>query len=152
MLRLSKADACIVIGRQDSAANLRWAHNTVTTNGIVEEASLSIVSIILVYHRSYDAFVLMFLALHLLALRTAMAAGASSLDRLELHLGWAVIAYAFLLDQFVYALGGPDIAGAASAVFSALLYGYLLLLFCRSFAARRRGAKPGAPEAAIATE
>ena len=120
--------------------------------GTRELAALSIVSIIIVYHRSYDAFVLMFLVLHLLTLRTTMAPGASPLDRLELHIGWAVLAYAFLLDQFVYALGGPDIAGAASAVFSALLYGYLLFLFCRSFAARRRGEKAATPEAAIATE
>jgi predicted Zn-dependent protease len=46
VLRLSRADACVVIGRHESAANLRWAHNTVTTNGTVEEASLSIVSIV----------------------------------------------------------------------------------------------------------
>ena len=46
VLRLSKADACIVIGQRDAAANVRWAHNTVTTNGVLEKASLSIVSIV----------------------------------------------------------------------------------------------------------
>lgn len=46
MLALSHADACIVIGRSQSAANVRWANNTVTTNGTVETGSLSIVSII----------------------------------------------------------------------------------------------------------
>jgi predicted Zn-dependent protease len=46
VLSLSRADSCIVIGRGQSAANLRWANNTVTTNGTVEGASLSIVSVI----------------------------------------------------------------------------------------------------------
>jgi len=46
VLDLSRADACIVIGRQDAAANVRWAGNTVTTNGALEDQSLSIVSII----------------------------------------------------------------------------------------------------------
>lgn len=46
MLRLSKADACIVIGQQEGATNIRWANNTVTTNGAVDRASLSIVSIV----------------------------------------------------------------------------------------------------------
>jgi len=46
VLRLSTADACIVIGQADAAANIRWANNTVTTNGVVERATLSIVSII----------------------------------------------------------------------------------------------------------
>ncbi|MEO7192094.1 MAG: metallopeptidase TldD-related protein [Vicinamibacterales bacterium] len=45
MLALSRADACVVIGRRDSTANLRWANNTATTNGVAEEVSLSIVSI-----------------------------------------------------------------------------------------------------------
>jgi predicted Zn-dependent protease len=46
VLRLSHADACIVIGQHEASANVRWASNTVTTNGAVEKASLSIVSII----------------------------------------------------------------------------------------------------------
>jgi predicted Zn-dependent protease len=46
VLRLSKADACIVVGQHEASANVRWAHNTVTTNGVVEKATLSIVSII----------------------------------------------------------------------------------------------------------
>ena len=46
MLALSKADACIVIGRRDATANIRWANNTVTTNGEAEQATLSILSII----------------------------------------------------------------------------------------------------------
>ena len=46
MLGLSKADACIVIGQREAVANLRWANNTVTTNGAVDKASLTIVSIV----------------------------------------------------------------------------------------------------------
>ena len=45
MLRLSKADACIVIARRVATVNVRWAHNTVTTNGDGNEASLSVISI-----------------------------------------------------------------------------------------------------------
>lgn len=46
MLRLSAADTCIVIARRVASVNIRWAHNTVTTNGDADEAQLSIVSII----------------------------------------------------------------------------------------------------------
>jgi predicted Zn-dependent protease len=46
VLRLSKADACIVIGRRVGGVNIRWAHNTVTTNGDAEDLGLSIVSIV----------------------------------------------------------------------------------------------------------
>ena len=38
MLRLSKADACIVIARRVSTVNIRWADNTVTTNGDADDA------------------------------------------------------------------------------------------------------------------
>ena len=46
VLKLSKADACIVIGQRDATANVRWAHNSVTTNGVGEKVSLSVVSIV----------------------------------------------------------------------------------------------------------
>ena len=46
VLGLSHADACIVIGRQNTNANVRWANNTVTTNGSTESVSLSILSIV----------------------------------------------------------------------------------------------------------
>lgn len=45
VLALSAADACIVIGRRQATANVRWANNTVTTNGEADEVSLSVVSI-----------------------------------------------------------------------------------------------------------
>jgi predicted Zn-dependent protease len=46
VLALSRADACIVIGREDTTANARWAGNTVTTNGAVADWSVSVVSIL----------------------------------------------------------------------------------------------------------
>lgn len=46
MLSLSKADACIAIGSESSNANLRWANNTSTTNGIAETASLTVISVV----------------------------------------------------------------------------------------------------------
>jgi predicted Zn-dependent protease len=46
VLSLSHADACIVIGRQNTNANVRWANNTVTTNGATENVGLSILSIV----------------------------------------------------------------------------------------------------------
>jgi predicted Zn-dependent protease len=45
VLQLSKADACVVIARRLSTVNIRWAHNTVTTNGDADEVQLSVVSI-----------------------------------------------------------------------------------------------------------
>ncbi len=45
VLRLSRADACIVIARRVSTVNIRWAHNTVTTNGDADEMQLSVVSV-----------------------------------------------------------------------------------------------------------
>jgi predicted Zn-dependent protease len=46
VLRLSKADHCIAIGRLHTKTNVRWANNTVTTNGATEQAELSVVSIV----------------------------------------------------------------------------------------------------------
>lgn len=46
VLRLSNADACIVIARRIASVNIRWAHNTVTTNGDADEAQLSVISIV----------------------------------------------------------------------------------------------------------
>ena len=33
-LELSRADGCMVVVRESSSANLRWAGNTLTTNGV----------------------------------------------------------------------------------------------------------------------
>ncbi len=46
VLSLSKADDCIVIAERSSAANIRWANNTTTTNGETESVTLLIISII----------------------------------------------------------------------------------------------------------
>jgi len=45
-LRLSKADACVAVARRVAGVNVRWAHNTVTTNGNTDEVQLSVASII----------------------------------------------------------------------------------------------------------
>jgi predicted Zn-dependent protease len=45
VLRLSRADACIVIARRVATVNVRWAHNTVTTNGDADDLQLSVISI-----------------------------------------------------------------------------------------------------------
>jgi hypothetical protein len=106
--------------------------------GLRELAALSIVSIVIVYHRSYDAIVLMFLVLHLLARGMDERGASAPLDRAELHLGWAIIAYIFAVDQFVYGLLGPETHARINAGFSALLYAYLGLLIFRSFRERTR--------------
>ncbi len=46
MLGLSKADACVVLARRVANVNIRWAHNTVTTNGDADDVQLSVISII----------------------------------------------------------------------------------------------------------
>ena len=45
-LALSRADACMVVLRASSRADLRWAGNTLTTNGAVRGRSLTVISII----------------------------------------------------------------------------------------------------------
>jgi predicted Zn-dependent protease len=45
-LQLSHADACIVIAEREAAVNVRWANNTVTTNGTAATVTLSIASIV----------------------------------------------------------------------------------------------------------
>jgi predicted Zn-dependent protease len=46
VLELSKADACIAIGWHHSSANLRWALNTTTTNGVTDSQEIFIISVI----------------------------------------------------------------------------------------------------------
>jgi predicted Zn-dependent protease len=45
VLRLSLSDACIVIARRVSSVNIRWAHNTVTTNGDADDVQLTVIAI-----------------------------------------------------------------------------------------------------------
>lgn len=44
-LKLSQADACVVVAQHTSTANLRWANNTSTTNGLADNHELFVVSI-----------------------------------------------------------------------------------------------------------
>ena len=46
VLELSKADECIALGWRTSTANVRWALNTTTTNGVTESSLLFIISVI----------------------------------------------------------------------------------------------------------
>jgi predicted Zn-dependent protease len=43
-LELSTADACVVIGDEVSDANLRWANNTLTTNGVTRRNQLTVIA------------------------------------------------------------------------------------------------------------
>ncbi len=43
-LRSSRSDACVAIVSVASSANLRWAGNTMTTNGVMEQVSVTVVS------------------------------------------------------------------------------------------------------------
>src|SRR5690606_41995279 len=44
-LELSRADDCIVIADESSTANLRWAGNTLTTNGVTRSNRLTVVAL-----------------------------------------------------------------------------------------------------------
>ena len=46
ILALSRADGCIVIHRESSSVNLRWANNTLTTNGAGTDRSIAVISVI----------------------------------------------------------------------------------------------------------
>jgi predicted Zn-dependent protease len=45
-LAASKADACIAIVRDSTSANLRWANNTLTTNGVMHRVTVTVVSFV----------------------------------------------------------------------------------------------------------
>jgi predicted Zn-dependent protease len=45
-LALSKADGCIVIASEQTEANLRWAGNTLTTNGTMRSRSVAVISVV----------------------------------------------------------------------------------------------------------
>jgi predicted Zn-dependent protease len=45
-LSLCNADDCIAIASVSHAANVRWANNTLTTNGVVHSADLTVISIV----------------------------------------------------------------------------------------------------------
>jgi predicted Zn-dependent protease len=43
-LELSAADGCVVLAQETSAANLRWARNTLTTNGVMRGRELTVIA------------------------------------------------------------------------------------------------------------
>ncbi len=45
-LKHSTADSCIVIVRDTTSANLRWANNTLTTNGVMHGVTMTVVSFV----------------------------------------------------------------------------------------------------------
>ena len=45
-LALSSADGCVVLVEESSSANLRWAGNSLTTNGAVRGRSISVLSVV----------------------------------------------------------------------------------------------------------
>ena len=44
-LAVSRSDDCVVIAEETSGANLRWAGNTLTTNGVSRSRQLSVIAI-----------------------------------------------------------------------------------------------------------
>ena len=44
-LATSNADDCVVIVRDGTSANLRWANNTLTTNGVTGTRGLTVIAI-----------------------------------------------------------------------------------------------------------
>jgi predicted Zn-dependent protease len=45
-LRTSRADGCVVVLEERRSANLRWAANTLTTNGVMNGRTLTVISVI----------------------------------------------------------------------------------------------------------
>ncbi|MGN6574510.1 MAG: PmbA/TldA family metallopeptidase, partial [Nocardioides sp.] len=43
-LKASGSDDCIAIVRDSTRANLRWANNTLTTNGVMHDVTLTVVA------------------------------------------------------------------------------------------------------------
>lgn len=43
-LSFSKADGCVVIASESTSANLRWATNTLTTNGVMHSRSVTVIA------------------------------------------------------------------------------------------------------------
>ncbi|MFC4030524.1 metallopeptidase TldD-related protein [Streptomyces polygonati] len=45
-LELSRADGCVVIADEESSANLRWAGNALTTNGVTRGRTLTVIAVV----------------------------------------------------------------------------------------------------------
>jgi predicted Zn-dependent protease len=45
-LRRSRSDGCVVLAQESSTANLRWANNTLTTNGVARTRDLTVIAVV----------------------------------------------------------------------------------------------------------
>jgi predicted Zn-dependent protease len=45
-LQLTRSDRCVAIARVSSSANLRWANNTLTTNGVMQRCTVTVISFV----------------------------------------------------------------------------------------------------------
>ena len=45
-LALSKADGCVVLATERSEVNVRWANNTLTTNGSMRSREVAVISVV----------------------------------------------------------------------------------------------------------
>lgn len=100
---------------------------------------VSIASIIIVYHRIYDAFVLLFLCFHLCEM-IGTGAGSDFLrrrsisDLVEISVGALIVVYVFFADRLVFELASRGILtgaqrGILTASFACVIYAYLAFLF-----------------------
>jgi hypothetical protein len=121
-------------------------------NGLRSLAILSIVSLVIVYHRIYDGVVLLLMLFHLRALYLRLDRrswkGSHLLDRLELWVGCFIIAYVFFFETLIYENLRRETFDWIENAFSILLYLYLAFLFARAFV--ERGAETGFGSAVIA--
>lgn len=118
-----------------------------------ELSILSIVSLVIIYHRIYDAFVLIFIMFHLKSMvdRTnvpPLGTSAHPKDIIEFCIGCFVLLFVFVIDRIVYefvtqSIIDPQSYGFTQALFSIVLYFYLCFLFYRVL--RESGTRPASP-------
>jgi hypothetical protein len=108
--------------------------------GLRSLAILSLVSLVIVYHRIYDGVVLLLMLFHLRALYARLDrrewTGSHLLDWLEFLIGCFIIAYVFFLETLIYEHFARATFDWIENAFSILLYVYLLFLFARAFMER----------------
>jgi len=105
---------------------------------------LSIVSLLIVYHRIYDGVVLFLMIFHLRSLleqtiRHGRWRGLHLLDWVEFLVGCTILAYVFYIETMVYRNFERQNYERIQNAFSLLLYAYLLFLFGRAFMERASG-------------
>ena len=123
--------------------------------GLRSLAILSIVSLVIVYHRIYDGVILLLMLFHLRALYARLdrrqRIGSHFLDWLEFCLGCFIVAYVFFLETLIYENFARDTFDWVENTFSVLLYVYLFFLFARAFVERDVEMRFGSPVIAEAT-